>query len=75
MIRLWAARGLTSLALFLAVVGPLVGQESGSGSLGAQNLRPFGFVFAAYALAWLMVLGWIVSVGRRLARLDRAVRD
>jgi hypothetical protein len=29
-------------------------------------------MFIAYALAWLLVLAWAVSIGRRLARVRRA---
>lgn len=43
-------------------------QETG---LASQSLRGYGHVFVAYALAWVLVLGWLVSVFRRLGRLDR----
>jgi CcmD family protein len=43
--------------------------------LASQSLRPYRFVFLAYALAWVFVLGWIVSVARRLARLERRLGD
>jgi CcmD family protein len=43
--------------------------------LGAQSMQPYRFVFIAYAIAWLLVLGWIVSVARRLSRLSRRLED
>jgi len=41
-----------------------------AGSLGAQNLRPYGYLFAAYALAWLLIMGWIFLLARRIGRLS-----
>jgi CcmD family protein len=64
--------GLLALVA-LAVALPLAAQEAavpGTG-LSGQSLRPYQFVFLAYALAWLLVLGWVVAVARRLARLER----
>lgn len=45
------------------------------GGLSAQSLRPYRFVFLAYAVAWIFVLGWVISVARRLARLDRRLGE
>ncbi len=61
-------------ALSLGVVAllvplPLVAQQGASG-LAGQSLRPYHFVFLAYALAWILVLGWVVSIGRRISRLS-----
>jgi len=39
------------------------------------SLRPYWHVFAAYAIAWALVLAWVVSITRRLARLERKLRD
>lgn len=54
---------------FLA--GGLAGAQAGSGALGAQTLRPFAHVFIAYALAWLLVIGWTWSIARRLGKVER----
>ncbi len=35
------------------------------------TLRPYWHVFIAYAVAWLVVLGWVIHIARRLARVDR----
>lgn len=41
-------------------------------NLGAQKLgRGFWHVFAAYAVVWALVFGWIVKIGRQLARVER----
>lgn len=62
--------------LFFLVTAPLVAQQGmpGGGASG-QSLRAYRFVFIAYALAWIFVLGWVVSVGRRLARLERRLGE
>ncbi|MDH5758152.1 MAG: CcmD family protein [Gemmatimonadota bacterium] len=68
------------LAVFAALVlGAVVGaQESPfpvAQGMASQSLRPYAHVFIAYALAWIVVFGWVVSIGRRLARLDERLRD
>lgn len=46
------------------------GAPGGADALARQSLRPYGHVFVAYALAWALVLGWIVSLGRRWSRVE-----
>lgn len=55
----------------LLLAGGLAGAQAGSGALGAQSLRPFAHVFIAYALAWLLVIGWTWSIARRLGKVER----
>ena len=44
--------------------------------LGQQTLgRAYWHVFVAYAIAWLLIGGWVVSIARRLARVERRLRD
>jgi CcmD family protein len=70
-----ALRSLASFAvaaLTLAVAShPLVAQTFPGTDAGGQNLRAYHFVFLAYAIAWLLIFAWIVSVARRLARLEK----
>jgi CcmD family protein len=61
--------------LFVLVTTPLLAQEGTPGGAASQNMRAYRFVFIAYALAWILVFGWVVSVGRRLARLERRLGD
>jgi CcmD family protein len=64
---------VVSALVMLLVAVPAIAQESalpGSG-LAGQSLRPYAFVFIAYAIAWIFVLGWVVSVGRRMSGLAR----
>lgn len=62
------------LLAVLVLVAPVAGQTPEPG-LGSQSMRPFRFVFIAYALAWILIGGWVLSVGRRLARLERRLGD
>ena len=40
-------------------------------ALGQQTLgRAYWHVFAAYAVVWLLVLGWVISIVRRLRRVE-----
>lgn len=58
--------------LLLLVVDPtgLAGQQGPGASLGSQSMRPYAHVFWAYALAWALVLGWVVSISRRWSRVE-----
>jgi CcmD family protein len=39
--------------------------------LGGQTLgRGYWHVFAAYAIVWILVLGWVISIVRRLRRVE-----
>ena len=39
--------------------------------LGQQTLgRAYWHVFTAYAVVWLLVLGWVISIVRRLRRVE-----
>lgn len=62
---------LAALAASLATSAPLVAQV-GTDALAQQSLRPYWYVFIAYALAWLLLLGWMLSIGRRMRGLDDA---
>ena len=40
-------------------------------ALGSQTLgRGYWHVFAAYAIVWLLVFGWVISIVRRLRRVE-----
>ncbi|GMR12479.1 MAG: hypothetical protein BMS9Abin29_0668 [Gemmatimonadota bacterium] len=43
--------------------------------LASQTLgRAYWHVFAAYAIGWIVILGWVISIARRLARVEQAVK-
>lgn len=59
---------LLALVAFLALPGALSAQAT---ELGRQTLgRPYWHVFAAYAVALLLIGGWVVSISRRLRRVE-----
>ena len=60
---------LAALAALPASSAPLVAQV-GTEVLARQSLRPYWLVFIAYALAWLLLLGWMFSIGRRMRGLE-----
>jgi len=47
----------------------LVAQAPGSG-VALGNLRAYWHVFIAYAVGWVLILGWIISIARRLGRIE-----
>ena len=68
--------GLLVLVVLAAALPAAAQQAAMPGAgLSGQSLRPFQFVFLAYALAWLLVLGWVIAVARRLASLRRRLGD
>ncbi len=61
--------------LFVALCFPEMAQAQATVSpLGSQTLgRPYWHVFAAYVIAWLLVLLWMVAISRRLGRIEDRV--
>ena len=73
-----------SIGLFLAfgllvTVLPEAVQAQGglpnAGALASQNLRGYTHMFIAYFIAWAMILGWVVSIARRLGRVEKALKE
>jgi len=57
------------LGILLLQASP-VWAQAGS-ALGQQTLgRAYWHVFVAYAVVWLLVLGWVISIVRRLRRVE-----
>ena len=43
--------------------------------LASQTLgRAYWHVLAAYAIGWIMVFGWVISIARRLVSVERAMK-
>ena len=68
-------RCAAALLALVVLASPALAQNLPGQGLGAQSMQPYRFVFIAYAIAWVLVFGWIVSVARRLARLSRRLED
>jgi CcmD family protein len=56
----------------IVLPNPLVAQAALS---GAREMRHFWHVFIAYAIAWILVFGWLLSILRRLRRVEEKLRS
>ena len=64
---------LVTGAVMLVAASPLTGQAE---QLREQTLgRPYWHVFLAYAITLLLVLGWVVSIARRLRRVENRLQS
>lgn len=64
-----------AIAFVLVATSLLLAQGAGDISqLARQNLRPYWHVFIAYILVWLILFGWVVSIARRLGRIERGLQ-
>ncbi len=74
--RRWIGRGarlLLGSTLLLVSGTPLLAQAE---QLREQTLgRPYWHVFLAYAITLLLVLGWVVSIARRLRRVENRLQS
>jgi len=55
------------LLFFLVAPGEVVGQ----GVAAPPSFRPYFHVFVAYAIAWGLMLAWLISIARRLGRVEQ----
>ncbi len=72
------ARLITVVGLVLLVLhaspSALMAQEADA--LGRQTLgRPYWHVFIAYTIAWALVFGWLISIARRLRRVEERLGE
>ncbi len=69
--RKWFSRWTTALVLaVLLLQASPVWAQAGT-VLARQTLgRAYWHVCAAYAVVWLLVLGWVISIVRRLRRVE-----
>lgn len=65
---------LSALVLLLPETGLSQGMADAN-AIAGQNLRGYTHMFIAYAIAWALVVGWVVSIARRLGRLEKALKD
>ena len=60
--------GLLSALLLGLSASALAAQATGAGTVG--GLRAYWHVFIAYAVVIVLVLGWVISIGRRLRDVE-----
>lgn len=70
----WLAAGAATVlvaALLAAFPDAATAQAE---ALGQQRLgRAYWHVFLAYAIGWVLILGWVVSIARRLGRVEASL--
>ena len=70
---------LPAVLMLLVMAGAAMAQETGefpqASALGQQSLKPYWHVFIAYAIAVVFILGWVISIARRLSALERRLVD
>ena len=74
----WFAVSLLILVAFAAGGVDAAAQEMTNlptSGMGAQSLRPYWHVFIAYAIAIALILGWVVSIGRRMSSLESRISE
>jgi len=65
---------LFASVLLLLVLPQISWAQGMSDAIAGQNLRGYTHMFIAYAIAWLVVVGWIISIARRLGRLEKELK-
>ena len=71
-------RSVLLLLAFALLIPCLAEAQSGlpdTNALGSQSLRGYTHMFIAYFIAWGMILGWVVSIARRLGRVEKALKN
>ena len=66
------------LLLFGAILPELSQAQGGlpdPNALASQNLEGYNYMFIAYFIAWALILGWVVSIARRLGRVESALKQ
>ncbi len=71
MAQRWFCRWTTAFVLGVILLRASPAWAQAGTALGSQTLgRGYWHVFAAYALVWILVLGWVISIVRRLRRVE-----
>jgi hypothetical protein len=71
-----AVPGLVAVLLVLCGASALLAQEGlPANAMGSQSLRPYWHVFIAYSIAIALVLGWVISISRRLHDVEQRLGE
>jgi CcmD family protein len=62
---------------FSAVIGLWMALPSAIMAQGGPppSLRPYWHVFIAYLILWILVAGWVISIAKRLGRIEKQIGD
>ena len=67
-----------AIVVLVAVAPGVLQAQSGlpdPEALAGQNLRGYTHMFIAYSIAWAIILGWVISIARRLGRVEKALQE
>jgi CcmD family protein len=67
-----------AIALLAVATAPAWAQQATglpSSGMAQQSLRPYWHVFIAYAVTIVLVLGWVVSISRRLKDVEERLKE
>ena len=67
--------GLVALVALLPQFAQAQGGLADPQAIASQNLRGYNHMFIAYFIAWAIIAGWIISIARRLGRVEKALRE
>ncbi len=62
-----------ALILFVILAVPEAVGAQVTPAATSPQMRHFWHVFGAYAIAWILLLGWLISIGRRLAQVEKRI--
>jgi CcmD family protein len=68
-----AIYGFLTLLLLTITTSPVVAQGASATSIG--GLRAYWHVFIAYAVVIALVLGWVISIARRLKDVEQRLSE
>jgi len=71
----WMVLGSVLLLALLPQLTQAQGDLPDANALAGQNLRGYTHMFIAYFIAWGLILGWVVSIARRLGRVEKALQE
>jgi CcmD family protein len=66
---------VSALALLLVLPEISLAQLADADAIAGQNLRGYTHMFIAYGIAWLLVVGWVISIARRLGKIEDALKE
>ena len=71
-------RILMAVALLAVASVPALAQQATglpASGMAQQSLRPYWHVFTAYAVTIVLVLGWVISISRRLKDVEERLKE